>query len=100
MLADIEGPDAIQQFWISLLGQAKLRCQILRFYWDDQEHPAVEVPLGDFFCNGWGPYSQVSPLAVCQNPARGYNCYWEMPIRKRARVTLENRDDEPAVIYY
>ena len=27
-------------------------------------------------------------------PARAFNCYWEMPFRKRARITLENRDPD------
>jgi D-arabinan exo alpha-(1,3)/(1,5)-arabinofuranosidase (non-reducing end) len=41
-----------------------------------------------------------SSLAVCVNPGQAFNCYWEMPFRKRARFTLENRDDVPMVLYY
>ena len=26
---------------------------ILRIYWDDQEQPSVECPVGDFFAMGW-----------------------------------------------
>ena len=59
---------------------------ILRIYWDGQEHPSVEAPLGDFFACGWGQYAQVSSLAVCVNPGRAFNCYWEMPFRKGARA--------------
>jgi hypothetical protein len=73
----------------------------LRVYWDGQTHPSVEAPLGDFFACGWGRYAQVSSLAVCVNPGRAFNCYWEMPFRKSARLTLENRDpDAEAVIYW
>ena len=28
---------------------------------------------------GWGEYAQISSLAVCVNPGRAFNCYWEMP---------------------
>ena len=99
-LADINGSGAIQHIWITCHGGAKVRNLILRMYWDDQEHPSVEVPLGDFFASGWGPYAQVSSLTVCVNPARGFNCYWEMPFRTRARLTLENRDEEDTTVYY
>ena len=57
--------------------------------------------LVDFFACGWNRFAQISSLAVCVNPGRAFNCYWEMPFRKRARITLENRDpDEPAIVYY
>ena len=61
----------------------------------------MEAPLGDFFACGWGRYAQVSSLAVCVNPGRAFNCYWEMPFRKSARITLENRDpDAHAIVYW
>lgn len=54
-LADIEGSGAIQQIWMTLRGgDETFRSAILRFYWDNQEQPSVEVPAGDFFCHGMG----------------------------------------------
>lgn len=97
-LANIEGAGAIQQIWMTPTGN--WRYSILRIYWDDQEHPAVECPVGDFFCCGWGKYAQVSSLAVCVNPGSGFNCYWEMPFRKRCRITMTNLADEQMVLYY
>ncbi len=88
-LADIEGEGAIQQIWMTLAA-GKWRHTILRVYWDDQEQPSIECPAGDFFACGWEHYAQVSSLAVCVNPGRAFNCYWEMPFRKRARITMEN----------
>jgi Protein of unknown function (DUF2961) len=99
-LADIEGPGAIQQIWMTPAHVA-WRDLILRIFWDDQEIPSVEAPLGDFFANGWGRYAHVNSLAVCVNPGQAFNCYWEMPFRKRARITIENRDpDGPCILYY
>ena len=99
-LAAIEGSGAIQQIWITPAHVA-WRDLILRIFWDDQSHPSVEVPLGDFFACGWGQYAQVSSLAVCVNPGRAFNCYWEMPFRKGARITLENRSpSDRAIVYY
>ncbi len=55
-MADIEGPGAIQQIWMTPTGN--WRFSILRIYWDGQEQPAVECPVGDFFADGLG---QVRP---------------------------------------
>ena len=99
-LADIDGPGAIQQIWLTPAPLDKTRDFILRFYWDGEEQPSVEVPLGDFFACGWGKYCQINSLPVCVNPGSAFNCYWTMPFRKKAKVTLENRNDKDMVIYY
>jgi hypothetical protein len=99
VLADIEGPGAIQQVWMTL-ARGRWRHSILRIWWDDQEHPSVECPVGDFFACGWETFAQVSSLAVCVNPGRGFNCYWEMPFRRRARITLTNLAEEALYCYY
>jgi hypothetical protein len=98
VLADIEGPGAIQQIWMTPTG--RWRFSILRVYWDDQEQPSVECPVGDFFASGWNRYAQVSSLAVCVNPGSAFNCYWEMPFRKRCRITMTNIADEATTLYY
>ncbi len=97
-MANIEGPGAIQQIWLTPTGN--WRFSILRIYWDDQEHPSVECPVGDFFACGWGKYAQVSSLAICVNPGSAFNCYWEMPFQKKCRMTLSNLDDKEMVLYY
>jgi len=99
VLADIAGPGALQQLWC-VVSIRRWRHQILRIYWDDQPHPSVECPLGDFFACGWDIFAQVSSLAVCVNPGRAFNCYWEMPFRKRCIISLKNRDDEACILYY
>jgi hypothetical protein len=98
VLADISGAGAIQQIWMTPTGN--WRSSILRIYWDDSAAPSVECPVGDFFACGWGKYAQVSSLAVCVNPGSAFNCYWEMPFRKRCRITLTNTDEAPMVLYY
>src|SRR5689334_2061983 len=97
-LAAIDGSGAIQQIWLTPTGN--WRYSILRIYWDGAETPSVECPVGDFFACGWGEYAQVSSLAVCVNPGSAFNCYWEMPFRSRARITLTNDSVEERVLYY
>ena len=76
------------------------REMILRFYWDGSENPSVEVPVGDFFCMGWQSYAPLVSLPVCVNPGRAFNCYWNMPYKSGARITLENIGDADMVLYY
>lgn len=100
VLADIQGPGCIQHIWLTPAPLDRTRWMILRFFWDDESEPSVEVPLGDFFACGWSRYCQIHSLAVCVNPGSAFNCYWPMPFRKRARVMLENLNDGPITIYY
>ena len=70
-------------------------------YWDGEATPSVEVPLGDFFCNGWCERCNITSLPVAVNPAGGFNSYWEMPFRKHARITVENLSpDDLRGFYY
>ncbi len=98
-LADIDGSGAIQHIWLTV-DPAHWRRLIFRFYWDHEETPSVEVPLGDFFCNGWCVRSNITSLPVAVNPAGGFNSYWEMPFRQHARITIENRSPEPINGFY
>ncbi len=97
-LAEIDGPGVIQQIWMTPTGNRRL--SIIRIYWDDEETPSVECPLGDFFANGWGEYAHVSSLAICVNPGSAFNCYWQMPFRKKCRITLTNMDSKRMSLYY
>ena len=87
-IAEIDGSGSIDHIWLTPTGT--WRNTIIRMYWDGQENPSVEAPIGDFFCAGWGEYHQISSLPVCVNPGSAFNCYWPMPFRKHAKITLTN----------
>ncbi|MFH1567074.1 MAG: DUF2961 domain-containing protein, partial [Gemmatimonadota bacterium] len=97
-LADLAGPGAIQQIWMTPTGP--WRFAILRIYWDGAEQPSVECPVGDFFACGWGKCAPVVSLPVCVNPGSAFNCYWEMPFRKHCRITMTNIAVEAMTLYY
>jgi hypothetical protein len=98
-LAEIEGPGAIQHIWNTVHPQWWRRL-VIRMYWDGEETPSVETPLGDFFCNGWCQRCNIGSLPIAVNPAGGFNSYWPMPFRKSARITLENLGDDVINGYY
>jgi hypothetical protein len=83
---------------------------LLKIYWDDQEHPSVLVPLGDFFglMNSLaGNYSSL-PLSVSVKDVErflfggsaSFNCYFQMPFNTRARIEVENQNDVPYLQYF
>jgi hypothetical protein len=100
ILAEIEGEGVIQHIWMTPAGV--YRGNIIRFYWDDEETPSVEVPVGDFFASGWGRgfEPQINSHAICVNPRSGFNSYWQMPFRKKCKITMENVDDKGLRLYY
>ena len=65
-----------------------------------EEAPSVEAPLGDFFCSGWNTPTFVASLPINVNPAGGYNCYFSMPFRKSARITVENVSQDRQTLFY
>ncbi|WP_320129389.1 glycoside hydrolase family 172 protein [uncultured Sphaerochaeta sp.] len=95
-IAEMEGPGIINHIWItvqdsSAAGEFVLRDLIFRIYWDDSDTPSVETPLGDFFCCGFSTKCQVNSLPIVVAPYGGFNCYFPMPFRKKARITIENQ---------
>lgn len=97
-IAEIDGSGAIQQIWMTPTGV--WRHTILRIYWDNSPVPSVEVPVGDFFCNGWNTYARVNSLPICVNPGSAFNCYFVMPFRKHCKITMENLDSAEMTLYY
>lgn len=103
-LADIKGPGEICHIWFTFAQFDKdtLGNLILRMYWDGEKTPSVEAPIGAFFGLGHGKeYSFDSvPFSVLNN--RGVNCFFPMPFKRSARVTIENQSDQQlwALYYY
>ncbi len=95
VLADIAGPGLIQHIWCTVLLDVH-RWITLRIYYDGQEHPSVEVPIGDFFANGLDGLALINSMPIAVNPKGGMNSYWPMPFRERIRIEVTN--DGPKTI--
>ena len=87
---DVDGPGVIRHIWMTTPPK-NFRHYILRFYWDGQEQPSIEAPLGDFFCQGWNATQDIFAGPINVNPNMSMNCFFPMPFRKHARITIENR---------
>lgn len=99
-LAEINGSGVINHIWMTPVGD--YRMMILRFYWNGEPAPSVEVPVGDFFAAGWGMGNEprITSLAMCVNPRSGFNSYWQMPFTKGCKITMENLAGKIATVYY
>ena len=92
-IMDVEGPGTIQHIWITV-AEEYYRDLIIRIFWDGETEPSVEVPIGDFFCNGFRKRVDITALPINVNPSGGFNCYFPMPFRTSAKITIENRNPE------
>ncbi len=100
VMADVKGQGAIKHIWITDAAPAG-RLLILRIWFDGAKNPSVEVPLSDFFANAdHTEFRQISSLAICVNPARGHNSYFEMPYFSSFRMEIENISEEAIKVYY
>jgi len=91
-LMDVDGPGIIQHIWMATETNwaGNGRACVLRFYWDEEETPSIEVPMTDFFAVGHDLFAPVNSLAVVVNPTSALNCHWPMPFRRHCRVTFTN----------
>jgi hypothetical protein len=101
-IGKVEGPGVITHMWftIATAEHYHLKKIVLRMYWDAEPLPAVESPIGDFFGLGSGEYFlyESGPLSVGSQKA--LNCYFPMPFRKAARITVTNEGTQPIGSFY
>ncbi len=111
VLLDEKGPGLITHIWMTFLGPEPQRWakkgaanhqeMLLRIYWDGEKRPSVEAPVGDFFANAFGKRREVNSLPVIVEDGDSYNCFWQMPFRKSARVEIVNQSDKQiSLLYY
>jgi hypothetical protein len=103
-LADISGAGCITHIWMTMKCESvpHLREIVLRMYWDGEETPSVECPVGDFFGMGHGMTKNFSsmPLSMSPEDGRSFNCFFPMPFYEDARIEVENQCDSHEVLLY
>ena len=101
-LADVQGNGRFTHLWITISAQSPdhLRELVLRMTWDDAKTPAVECPVGDFFAQGPGKYVEYHSAPVSVGGQMALNCYWPMPFKKHAVITVTNEGALPVGAFY
>ncbi len=108
--AHILGAGCINHIWITIACEDELypRKMLLRMYWDGEDNPSVDVPVGDFFGTGHGivkPYMSLALNIVGHSERRpnrgGMNCFFPMPFAENAKLVMVNEcDTEVRAFYY
>lgn len=100
---DVEGAGIVTHIWMTIAPRPVPRNDIiLRMWWDGEEEPSVEAPLGPFFGQGWeASYLFKSlPLAAAPTDGRSLVSYFSMPFSESARITVENDTGRRMALYY
>ncbi|MBI1333278.1 MAG: DUF2961 domain-containing protein [Armatimonadetes bacterium] len=107
-VADVKGAGEFTHLWMTIAAQSPdhLRQLVIRMTWDDAATPAVECPIGDFFAQGPGEaaegrgYVEFHSAPVSVGGQFALNCYWPMPFKKHAVITVTNEGDKQVNAYY
>jgi hypothetical protein len=102
VMGEVQGPGIITHIWIAFPSPEvyHLKKYVLRMYWDGESLPAVETPLGDFFGLGLGEYHVFESAPISVGSQKAMNCFFPMPFRKSARITITNEGEEPLRAFY
>src|ERR1700759_886414 len=103
ILVDHQGPGIITRMWFTLSGwfwenwdgddEARwpdatiLKKVILRIYWDGNDFPSIEAPIGDFFGMGQCEYKPYLSEFIGLSSG-GFYCYFPMPVQ-RVRIEVQ-----------
>ncbi len=100
-LCDIEGPGTIRHIWITTdRDPAVQRACVIRGWWEGQEHPSIECPIGDFFGFAHGRIMSYQSAVHSCGPTGGRNLWLPMPFGSRARFTFSNEGDKTVPLFY
>jgi len=100
-LCDIQGPGTIRHIWMTTRREPDLqRSLVIRVWWDDQEHPSIECPVGDLFGTSHGKIMPYHSAVHSVGSTGGRNLWLPMPFVKRAKITFTNEGQKPIPLYY
>lgn len=100
-LCDIEGPGTIRHIWITTAQEQEVqRGAVIRAWWDGQEHPSIECPIGDLFGFAHGKIMAYGSAVHSVGPTGGRNIWLPMPFAKRAKLTFTNESTKKIPLFY
>jgi hypothetical protein len=103
VLCDILEPGTIRHIWMTGSFKdhpASLRSMVIRAWWDNQEHPSIECPLGDFMGSANGRISPYQSAVHSTGINAAFNFWLPMPFSQRAKITLTNEGDSEITVFY
>src|SRR5687768_3221032 len=103
-IANIDGAGCIKHIWCTMFSNTKFEYRkiILRMYWDGEDQPSVEAPIGDFFGLGHGLAKNFVSLPLQMSPqdGRSFNAWFPMPFQNGARIEITNECEKRLNFYF
>jgi len=100
-LGDIQGPGTIRHIWMTMHHDpVTLRACVIRAYWDGQEHPSIECPIGDFMGFAHGKVMAYQSAVHSVGQQAGMNIWLPMPFAKAARFSFTNEGQTSTPLFY
>ena len=102
IIGDVQGPGIIKHIWMTIASNEPyhLKKIVLRMYWDGEQNPSVETPIGDFFGLGLGKYKLYESKFTSVGSQRALNANFPMPFRKSAKITITNEGEIAIGAFY
>jgi hypothetical protein len=96
------GAGVISHIWFTIAAKSErhLKELVLRAYWDGNAKPSVETPIGDFFGLNLADYRIYESRYLACSPGKSLNCYFAMPYRNGARLTVTNEGTQAVGAFY
>ncbi len=103
VLCEVNAPGTIRHIWMT--GSFKdnplaLRNMVVRAYWDKQEHPSIECPLGDFMGAANARFSAYQSAVHSTGVNAALNIWLPMPFKEAAKITLSNEGETAITVFY
>lgn len=103
VLCEVASPGTIRHIWMT--GSFKdnpiaLRSMVIRAYWENQDHPSVECPLGDFMGSAHARINTYQSAVHSTGINAALNIWLPMPFSKHAKITLTNEGESDETLFY
>ena len=103
VLCDISGSGTINHIWMT--GGFKdntqaLRSMVIRAYWEGQEYPSIECPLGDFMGSAHAKVNSYQSAVHSTGINSAFNFWLPMPFKSKGKITLTNEGDDRVTLFY
>jgi len=102
VLSDIKGSGTIRRIWITISERDAdaLRGLKIEMFWDGADKPAVQGPIGDFFCHSMGRMITFENACFSSPEGRSFNCIIPMPFKKNAKIQLVNESGKEIIVFF
>lgn len=106
--ASISGAGEVRHIWVTLgpdvppIEEYLPRKVVIRAYWDGEDNPSVQAPIGDFFGMGHGLTRNFTSAMLSMSPedGRAMNCFFPMPFTSGARFEIQNDAEQSIKLYF